>query len=235
MAEAENRIALTLRTQEGARQIDFAARRLLVMGWTARDVDAMEAHIRELEEMGIPRPARTPIMYRNAVARLTTAGCIEVSGGATSGEVEFVIAMIDGRKWVGVGSDHTDRELEKQGIAVAKQICEKPVAPVFWPMDEVAGHWDRLVLRSRIEEDGATVPYQEGPVTAMRPAEELIALLDEDGETGGMRDGDVMMGGTLPAKGGIRPSTRFSFELVDPVRDRKIAHSYSIIELPVAG
>lgn len=235
MAEAEKRIAVTLKTQEGERETDFAARRLLVMGWTARDVDAMEAHIRELEEMGIPRPARTPIMYRNAVARLTTADCIEVSGGATSGEVEFVVAMIDGRMWVGAGSDHTDRELEKQGIAVAKQICEKPIAPVFWPMDEVAGHWDRLMLRSRIEEDGATVTYQEGPVTVMRPAEELIGLLAEDGETGGMRDGDVMMGGTLPAKGGIRPSSRFSFELIDPVLDRSISHSYAITELPIAG
>lgn len=235
MVQAEQQIAITLSTKDGDRKATLSAQRLFVMGWTARDVDAMEAHIRELEEMGIPRPARTPILYRNSVARLTTTDCIEVSGGSTSGEVEFVIAMIDGEKWVGVGSDHTDRELEKQGITVAKQICDKPIAPVFWPHDEVAGHWDKLILRSQIEEAGGTVTYQEGTVNAMRPAEELLSIIAADEETGGMRDGDVMMGGTLPAKGGIRPSGRFSFELIDPVLDRRIAHSYVITELPVAG
>jgi len=235
MAQAEQGIAVTLSTKKGDCEALFSARRLFVMGWTARDVDAMEAHIRELEEMGIPRPARTPIMYRNSVARLTTTDCIEVSGSSTSGEVEFVIAMMDGQKWVGVGSDHTDRELEKQGITVAKQICDKPIAPVFWPFDEVTGHWDRLILRSEIEEGGGTVTYQEGTVSSMRPADELISILAEDPETGGMRDGDVMMGGTLPAKGGIRPAGRFNFELIDPVLDRRIAHSYAITDLPVAG
>jgi hypothetical protein len=235
MAQAEQRIAVTLSTKDGDREAVLAAQRLFVMGWTARDVEAMEAHIRELEEMGIPRPARTPIMYRNAVARLTTSPCIEVSGGSTSGEVEFVIAMINGEKWVGAGSDHTDRELEKQGITVAKQICEKPIASVFWPYDEVAGHWDKLMLRSQIEEGGTMVAYQEGSVASMRPAEELVAMLAADEATGGMRDGDVMMGGTLAAKGGIRPSGRFSFELVDPVLNRRIAHSYAIMDLPIAG
>ncbi len=235
MAQAEKNIAVTLSAKDGERKVTLPARRLLVMGWTARDVNAMEAHIRELEEMGIPRPDRTPIMYRNSVARLTTTDCIEVSGGNTSGEVEFVIAMIDGEKWVGVGSDHTDRELEKQGITVAKQICDKPIAPVFWPYDEIAGHWDKLILRSQIDEEGGTVTYQDGTVNAMRPAEELMSILAADHDTGGMRDGDVMMGGTLPAKGGIRPSGRFSFELIDPVLDRRIAHSYAITELPIAG
>lgn len=235
MTHAEKRLAVTLRTKKADRETTLAARRLIVAGWTGRDPEAMEAHIRELEEMGIPRPGRTPIFYRNAVARLTTADCIEVTGANTSGEVEFVIAMIDGKKWIGVGSDHTDRELEKQGITVAKQICDKPVAPVFWPHEEVAGHWDRLLLLSRIEEGGTTVTYQNGPVTAMRSAGDLVALYDSEDDTGGLRDGDVMMGGTLAAIDGIRPSARFSFELIDPVLDRRIAHSYTIAELDIAG
>ena len=37
-----------------------------------------------------------------------------------------------GRLWVGTGSDHTDREVEKYGVTVSKQMCDKPVAPVFW-------------------------------------------------------------------------------------------------------
>jgi hypothetical protein len=195
----------------------------------------MEAHIRELEELGIARPARTPIFYRNAVARLTTGDRIEVNGENTSGEAEFVIARFGGEDWVGVGSDHTDRELEKLGITVAKQICDKPVAPAFWRFSEVAAHWDQLILRSYIRENKARVVYQEGPVTAMRSPQELISLFDIEDEDGGFADGDLMMCGTLAARGGIRPAAHFAFELVDPVLDRRLSHGYAIDTLPIFG
>ena len=57
-----------------------------------------------------------------------------------------------GRMWVGTGSDHTDREVEKYGVTVSKQMCEKPVASRFWAFDEVAPHWDRLMLRAHVVE-----------------------------------------------------------------------------------
>src|SRR5258708_28829629 len=41
----------------------------------------------------------------------------------------------------------TDREVETYGVTVSKQMCDKPLAPLFWPYDEVAPHWDRLMLR----------------------------------------------------------------------------------------
>jgi hypothetical protein len=44
-----------------------------------------------------------------------------------------------------------------------------------------------------------------------------------------------MFCGTLAARGGIRPSSRFSFELMDPVRNRKIAYAYDIVTLPNVG
>jgi len=58
-----------------------------------------------------------------------------------------VLLQQDGRLWVGTGSDHTDREVEKYGVSVSKQMCDKPIAPEFWPMVEVAPHWDKLMLR----------------------------------------------------------------------------------------
>src|SRR5690606_30208457 len=100
---------------------------------------------------------------------------IEVSGDASSGEVEFVLAQFNGRLWVGVGSDHTDRKLETVGVAISKQLCDKPICPTFWPFDDVAGHWDDLVLRSFIIEDGERRLYQEGSVASMLPPAQLIA------------------------------------------------------------
>ena len=84
-------------------------------------------------------PATTPVFYRVAAARLTMAGVIECSGGRSSGEVEFLILQTAGRLWVGVGSDHTDREVEAYGITVSKQMCDKPVASEFWPLARAGG------------------------------------------------------------------------------------------------
>ena len=90
-----------------------------------------------------------------AVAALQdTADLIEATGEASGGEVEFVLLQHAGKLWVGTGSDHTDREVEKYGVTVSKQMCEKPIAPVFWAYDDVAPHWDRLVLRAHVVEGG---------------------------------------------------------------------------------
>ena len=39
------------------------ARELVIAGWTGRDAARVEAHVRELEAEGIPRPPRTPMFY----------------------------------------------------------------------------------------------------------------------------------------------------------------------------
>ena len=134
----------------------------------------------------------------------------------------------DGRLWVGVGSDHTDRKVETYNITVSKQMCEKPMAHTFWTLDDVRDHWDRLELRSWTA-DGEL--YQEGSVAAMRMPDELMTQYAGKG----LPDDAVMFCGTLAAIGGVRPSPQFSFELNDPVLGRKIAHAYEITELPVLG
>jgi Protein of unknown function (DUF2848) len=66
----------------------------------------------------------------------------------------------------------------------------------------------------------------------MLPVEDLIRL----GFGGkGFPDGCAMFGGTFAAKGGIRPASRFEFELEDPVLKRSIRHAYDVIVLPVLG
>jgi hypothetical protein len=133
---------------------------------------------------------------------------------------------------VGCGSDHTDRKVETYSVTVSKQMCDKPIAPELWELEDVIGHWDRLILRAFAWIDGARVLYQEGTLDAMLPVKELIAR----GFGGsGLPDGCAMFGGTFAAKGGIRPASRFEVELEDPVRKRSIKHAYDVIELPVLG
>ena len=207
-------------------------RQAIIAGWTGRDRAALEKHIRELEELGVKRPATTPIFYRVAATRMTTDATIQASGGASSGEVEFALFKDGGKLWVGLGSDHTDREVETYNVTVSKQMCDKPFAPEFWAFDDVAEHWDSLMLRSHIVENGVRTIYQEGPVTSMLPPLDLIGLLEKITK---FEDASIMFCGTLAAKGGIRPSPLFEMELHDPVRGRSLKHQYSIVELPILG
>jgi hypothetical protein len=224
-------LAFTIDAQGVTVPLTVPIDRAVMAGWTGRDPVARDKHIAELEAIGIARPATTPIYYRVASRRLTMADSIEVSGSETSGEVEFVLIGWEGRTFVGVGSDHTDRKVESYSVTVSKQMCDKPIASVLWELEDVAGHWDRMILRAFAWIDGARVLYQEGTLDAMLPVEELIHGF------GGARlpDGCAMFGGTFAAKGGIRPASRFEFEFEDPVLKRKIGHGYDVMELPVLG
>jgi hypothetical protein len=225
-------LAFTVDAQDTTTPLTLPIDQAVIAGWTGRDPVARDKHIAELEAIGIARPATTPIYYRVAARRLTTADSIEVCGGDSSGEVEFVLIGWQGRIFVGTGSDHTDRKVETYSVTVSKQMCDKVMAPVLWEIEDVADHWDQLVLRSHAWIGGARVLYQEGTLDAMLPVKDLIAR----GFGGkGLPDGCVMFGGTFAAKGGIRPASRFEFELEDPVLKRSIRHGYDVIELPVLG
>ena len=225
---------LTLLLQNGSdpRPQQVTVNQLVVAGWTGRDPVAVEKHIVELEAIGIKRPASTPIFYRVAAARLTTGGTIEVSGTTSGGEVEYLLLRHEGRYWVGLGSDHTDREVEKIGVTVSKQMCDKPIATQFWLYDDVAPHWDRLILRAFVVEDGERKVYQEGPVAAMLDPMDLVSRYTGNGA---LSDQTLMFCGTLAARGGVRATQQFTFEIEDPVLGRKIAHEYQVTSLPVLG
>ena len=225
-------LAFTIDAQDTTTPLTLAIDQAVIAGWTGRDPVARDKHIAELEAIGIARPASTPIYYRVAACRLTTADRIEVSGENSSGEVEFVLIGWQGRIFVGCGSDHTDRKVEAYSVTVSKQMCDKVVAPVLWELEDVVGHWDQLILRSHAWIDGARVLYQEGTLDSMLPVEELI---ERGFGATGLPDGCAMFGGTFAAKGGIRSASRFEFELEDPVLKRSIRHGYDVIVLPVLG
>lgn len=206
-------------------------RELVIAGWTGRDVPALEKHVRELEAIGVKRPKTTPIFYRVAASLLTSDNTIEVLGDQSSGEVECVVYCLEEGLFVGVGSDHTDRKAEAVGVSLSKRMCAKPVSREVLRLEDVAVHWDKLVLRSYVSTEGRRRLYQEGPVAAMRPPTELFKLY-----CGGLLPaGTAMFCGTLAVHGGIAPSETFEMELEDPVLGRKITHSYRVKTLPDQG
>ena len=211
-------------------QVSMTPDTLIVAGWTGRDEAALNHHIEELAAIGVPAPTTVPLFYRNAVNNVMQTGRLEVLGPDTSGEVEpIIVALADGL-WVTVGSDHTDRKAETMGIALSKQLCGKVLGSTLWRFDEIAAHWDTIMIRSHVTIGGQRVLYQEGPLAAIRRPEDLIRRYA--GDKGFVPD-TIMMCGTLGAKGGIRPASRFEMELDDPVLKRRMTHGYDVITLPV--
>lgn len=213
-----------------ALQAEIEFTRCVIAGWAGRDRAAIEHHIEELEALGVPRPSSVPLFYRVAAQQLTQDERVEVVGPDTSGEAEVFLFAHEGRHWVGLASDHTDRQLETHSVALSKQVCAKPVATQAWLFDEVAPHWDALVLRSWIVEDGERVLYQEGTLATLRPPFDLVrGSFDADA----MPAGTGMTCGTVAAIGGIRPSPSFEMELEDPVLKRALRHQYTLDVLPI--
>jgi hypothetical protein len=204
---------------------------LVLAGWAGRDQAAVEAHIRELEALGTARPTRTPVFYRVAASLLTSANAIEVVGTETSGEVEVVLVQRRDGLWVGLGSDHTDRRLERTSVALAKQLCAKVVAPTLWRFDDLGPHWDDIALRSWAHRDGRRELYQDGTLAAILPPEQLLAKYAEIGEP--IAAGGAMFSGTIATITEIAPADEFEMELHDPVLNRRVHHRYRIGTLPV--
>lgn len=226
-------VDLTFTEGSARRDQTVAISQAIIGGWTARDKVAMEGHIRELEEIGVPRPATTPTYYRVGARRITTDDEIQCVGTDSSGEVEFVLLQARGALRVGAGSDHTDRKVETAGITVAKQACDKPIASEFWPYAKVVPHWDDIVIRSFATIKGERALYQEGTVAGLLSPEAFLE--GYYGKEGAPEDGTIIFGGTLAVEGGVRPAEHFDFELEDPVLGRAIRHDYRVAALPVLG
>jgi hypothetical protein len=204
---------------------------LVMAGWAGRDVAAVEAHIHELEALGTPRPSRTPIFYRVSSSLLTTAETIQVVGDETSGEVEFIIVRDAGGLWVGLGSDHTDRALERSNVPLSKQLCAKVAASTLWRFDDVAPHWDRMELQSWAHRGGQRELYQKGLVSTVLQPERLLELYEQSALA--LPIGGAMFGGTIATVNAIAPADAFEMELHDPVVGRVLRHRYAIQTLPV--
>lgn len=201
-------------------------RYLVVAGWAGRDRGAVDHHIAELAELGVPAPSEVPLYYRVGADRLTVAPAIQVVGAGTSGEAEAVVISGTDDIYVGVGSDHTDRDAEAHSVALAKQACPKPMSAQVWRLGDVEAHWDELKLRAHAWIDGERVLYQDGGLAEILPIRDLI-----DG-FGGLSAGTAMFCGTIPTLHGLKPAARFEVSLEDPVRGRTLSYAYDIEALP---
>lgn len=226
----DTQLELHIESEGPAEMLYFTVRRLICAGWVGRDQEALQRHIRELGDHGVPAPTRIPIYLNFSPYLATTSDLVDVVSGQSSGEVEYVVLNDGDRTYVGVGSDHTDRGFEKHSIPASKQMYPKVLAPVVWAYEEVGAHWDRLVLRSWTSADGRRTLYQEAKLGTILNVEELLAGLPRD--DGLTTESFVLFSGTPATKGGLVFGDAFEFEMEDPVLHRVIRHGYRVRILP---
>jgi hypothetical protein len=201
-------------------------------GYTGRDQAAVQAHIDELREEGIPAPAKTPTYFPKFSDRITQSEVLEALDESDhSGEVEFVLVFGGGKVYVGVGSDHTDRKLEEVDIPKAKQVYPNTISKTLWDLADVEGHWDDLIIRSWVTQGGEKVLLQEAALTAMLEPGDLIArvkkLLADPNDTEGL----VVYSGTVAALCKAGYSDSFECEIEDPKLGRKLSQKYALVQI----
>ncbi|MCW8129788.1 MAG: DUF2848 family protein [Planctomycetota bacterium] len=231
-----NTHTLELHAGGTVRPLAFAVRRMVNAGYTGRDQASVRAHIDELAAQGVPPPASVPLCIPVAARNLTLDDAIEVWPGKNSGEAE-VVFWIDGPEiYVGVGSDHTDRDLEAQSIEKSKQICPNVASRAVWRLADVEARWDALRLRSFVAPDLAA-PYercQDAPLAALMPPRALLEYIRARISEPAPR-GLVVFSGTVPMLGHPPAhARRFRCELRDEAAGRVLACEYRIEELTAA-
>ncbi len=210
--------------------IHFQPTALIIGGWAGRDQAAVNAHIKELQEMGIAPPKKTPCFYPLEPKLLTNGERIDVPRKDSSGEVECVLFQHEGELYVGVGSDHTDRKVEAYDVTVSKQMCAKPFSSDVWRFADVADHWDQLHMRCYRTLNGERALYQEGSVISLlHPLE----LFEQWSGQRSLEDGQVMFCGTQAVIGQLGYGEAFEVELHDPVLGRSLQHTYQLAYLAV--
>lgn len=225
----EARLDLTIQARERSRPLSFPVRHLYLGGWAGRSAQDVQQHINELAKLGVPPPNETPILMPMPHHLATTDSQVEVRDGVTSGEVEYVLLFDGERLWVGVGSDHTDREIERVDIPKSKQLYPNVVASEVWPFDEVRDHWDELVLTCRVETNGRSDVYQQDKVSALLSADTWLSTLRGRGL---WMPGTVLFSGSLATVAGTLVfGDTYQVTLSDPILARSLEHSYRVVPL----
>ena len=210
--------------------IQFKVERMINAGYVGRDRQTVVDHIEELSKEGVPPPPSVPMIFPVLCHNITTTDKIEVIGRKTSGEVEFALLLNSGGIFVAVGSDHTDRDIERHSIIKSKQVCPNVISKQVWNYDDVKSSWDDLILQSKVTKaDGdEAILYQKASLEAIISATELMELVKSK-MIDGMADGLVIFSGTLPVlTDEIIYGSHFRCELFDQRIDRVLTCEYQI-------
>lgn len=204
----------------------FEVKKIVNAGYTGRNREEVQKHIDELKEKGIPGPDEIPTYYPKFRDRLTQDEEVEaLDRKGHTGEAEYVLLCAGDEIYVAAGSDHTDRLIEQSSIPKAKQVYPNFISKDVWKLSEIRDHFDKIMLRGVIEQDGKERVFQEAPLSALLSPDELYALVQKIVSD---TDGLVIYSGTVAALEDLDCTHVFKTELEDQVKGRKLCCSYRL-------
>lgn len=206
--------------------LTFEVKKIVNAGYTGRNQAEVQKHIDELKEKGIPGPDEIPTYFPKYKELITQEEIVEaLDTKGHTGEAEYALLCTADEIYVAVGSDHTDRLLEQASIPKAKQHYPNFVSRDVWKLSQIRGHFDEIILRSRVMHEGKKIIFQEAPLSAMLPPDDLLARVKKIVSD---TDGLVIYSGTVAAKADLDCTPVFEAELEDPVRNLKLNCSYRL-------
>jgi 4-hydroxyphenylacetate 3-monooxygenase len=219
---------LTVVERDGAqRERWFEVARMLNLGSATRDPRQAVPHQDEVAEAGvrIAFDVPAPRIYPIGAWALTTDERIGVQGARTSGEAEIVL-LVDDQLYIGVGSDHTDRDVERFSIMWSKQACPNVLGRRLWRWRDVRDHWDECRLSSTLDGE----PYQDNSVAMFLPPPEILEVVAARTTAAG--PGLVVFCGTAAAlTGHLGFGSRWECRLTDPVLGRELVVGYEVTDV----
>ena len=152
-------------TDDSGASVSLTPDAFIIAGYTGRDRAMVQKHIDELEREGIAPPPEVPMWYEMPITILTTAGDIKTASPKSCGECEPVIIGIGDAVYLGIGSDHTARDVEREDIQKSKAVCPKPVGSSLVRIDAFGPEFDAMTIESWMDGE----PYQSGTVAQLIP------------------------------------------------------------------
>jgi len=217
--------------------LKFNVRMMVNAGYVGRNIEAVKAHIEELAKEGVPAPSMVPMVFPVTTRNLTTSSHIEVVGSKTSGEAEYVLLIQDDEIYVGVGSDHTDRQVEQGSIVKSKQVCQNLMSKTVWNYNSIRERWDDLLIKSWVKPLGSDeeILYQEARLGTIISPNDIIELIRSK-MTDHQLNGMVIFSGTVPTlTSEMICGHFFRAEIYDSAKDARLSCEYQVEKLEYLG
>ena len=222
------KLDLTLIKGQEREELVFQVNRMVNGGYCGRNQDEIRKHMEEVKALGSTEVFdEIPVFFPVVKDYITLGEEIEVVGNQTSGEGEFAVLIGQDHVYIAAASDHTDRDLEKQTILKSKQVTPNILSKEVWDYEDVKDHWDDILMRAWVKEDGEKKVFQESSLSALLTPDDLIKIVGE--RTEGSLEGMIILSGTVGAVQGVSGfSDYFEVELINDTLKAKLGCKYNI-------
>lgn len=217
-------------TLDSGKELQFTPRRLFCLAYAGRTKEAREAHAQDVSQNATSSEDPSLGFIPVSAMLITQDEAIEVMGGLTAGEVEFVLFVSGGEIFVTVGSDHADRRLELLQSDLAKQVCAKPIATHAWRYEDISANWDMLQMKSETFSDGAWHCSQQAGVSDLLHPDDILNEIRSRNHP--LEDGCVYYCGTVALEGGkFWYGDKYRVTLSMPDSDVALTREYDIVQI----